>query len=147
MVHEKSGGRRIELYLPFEFMGKRVESITLSPLKFGHTLLWNEGHYKTMLELLVALAGVEEGVIREVRYPDTDRLMETFMLMLTPQIREDIANGVIPRQAQAQPEAPPPEQPQYQPNGGGDPSTQGLQGPGDPLPLDNQPGFDLSEEP
>jgi hypothetical protein len=146
IVHEKTGGRTIHLYIPFEFMGKRVESITLSPMKFGHTLLWNEGHYTTMLELLIDFAGVEEGVLRELREPDASRVMEAFMLLISPQIRDDITAGVIPQKPGA-PRAvqrPPQQQPQDTTNGsGGYP----MMGPGDPLPLDNQPGFDMSEEP
>jgi len=145
IVHDKNGGRTIQLYLPFDVLGRRIESITLSPMKFGHTLLWNEGHYKTMLELLIDFAGVEEAVIRELRYPDTDRVLEAFMTLLTPQIREDITNAVVPQKTGPQPQ----EQPQERAttNGSGGYPPQGMQGPGDPLPFDNQPGFDMSEEP
>jgi len=143
IVSEKNGGRTVHLYLPFEYMGRRIESVTLSPLKFGHTLLWNEGHYKTMLELLIDLAGVEEAIIRDLRYPDADRVMETFTMMLTPQIREDIGNGIVPQKPPGiqQQEQPPPVT-----NGGGHPMMP-QQGPGEPLPFDSQPGFDMSEEP
>jgi hypothetical protein len=129
IVHEKNGGRTIFLYLPFDYRGRQVESITLSPFKFGHTLAWNDGKYRTMLDLLLEFTGVEESLIRE--------------------FREDITNGVIPQSREEPPprqRPPQQQQPQeeYRPNGGGPPMA--MMGPGDPLPLDEQPGFDMSDE-
>lgn len=141
---DKSGGRTIHLFIPFDHKGKRIESITLAPLRLGHVLKWNEGAWKTMIELLVDLAGVDEAVIRELRYPDADRVMECFMALLTPEIRNDIANGHIP----------PPPQPltteevnlvERATNGSGElmlPPE--MIAPGVPLP---ETGFDLGEEP
>jgi hypothetical protein len=141
--HDKSGGRTIYLFIPFEFAGKKVEQITLAPLRFGHVLRWNEGAWKTMVELLVELAGVEESVIRELRYPDADRVMEAFMAILTPEIRNDIAEGRIPMKPDMEPELPEPNFGYEATNGSGQPV-----GPGVPLPPEQpQPGFDLSEEP
>jgi hypothetical protein len=138
---DKTGGRTIQLYIPFEFNKRKIETITLAPLRLGHVLRWNEGAWKTMIELLVELAGVEEAVIRELRYPDADRVIDAFMALLTPEIRNDIVNGQIPLKAEDTDEAP------RVTNGSGapeevDPVT--MQGPGAPLP---EAGFDMSEEP
>jgi hypothetical protein len=138
---DKTGGRTVHLFIPFEYNKKKIESITLAPLRFGHALRWSEGSWKSMVELLVELAGVEEAIIHELRYPDADRVMEAFMTMLTPEIRDDIANGRIPlKQGQETDE----ETPR---------ATNGRDGPmiapGAPLPpeFDTQPGFDMGEEP
>jgi hypothetical protein len=134
--HDKSGGRTIHLYIPFEFNGKKIESIVLGPLRFGHVLRWNEGVWKSMLELLVDMAGVDETVIRELRYPDADRVLEAFFSLLTPEIRSDIQEGRIPTKMDMPQEEPPAPQPQ--------------QGPGAPLPdapIDENPGFDMGEVP
>jgi hypothetical protein len=136
---DKAGGRTIHLFIPFEHNGKQITSITLAPLRFGHVLRWNEGAWKTMLELLVDLAGVDAAVLRELRYPDADRVMECFMTMLTPEIREDITNGRIPQRVEM-PEA---EQEERVTNGSGEP-VRTMVPPGVPLP---EAGFDLSEEP
>jgi len=137
----KTGGKTIQLFIPFEFNGKKIESVTLSPLRLGHALRWNEGAWKTSVALLVELADVEEAVIRDLRYPDADRVMESFLTMLTPDIRDDIINGRIP----TGPQAVAPVQPAA--TNGGAPPEQPLQGPGVPFPSVTDEGFDLSEEP
>lgn len=146
ITHDNTGGRVVQLFVPFEFGGKRVDSITLSAFKFGHVLRWNEGYFKNMMGLLVNMAGVEENVLRELRYPDADRVMEAFMAMLTPEVRNDILSGQTPvaaadavteRRIEDLDEEP------ASTNGSGSPVM-----PGVPLPpFDSQPGFDLSEEP
>jgi hypothetical protein len=138
---DKTGGRTIHLFIPFDHGGKRIESITLGPLRLGHVLSWNEGAWKTMIELLVDMAGVDQTVIRELRYPDADRVMECFMTMLTPEIRDDISNGRIPQKMPEYREEP---EPPRVTNGGGDLPSMPMMGPGVPLP---EAGFDLSEEP
>ena len=157
---DKSGGRTVHLFIPFEYNGKRIESITFSPVMFGHTLRWTAGEWRQSIDLLVELAGVEDAVVRSIRYPDADRVMEAFLSMLPPEIRDDIANGRIPekqptpeetlarakeslaaatRQAQGAAAA--------LTNGGGAPAdAQNFQGPGVPLP-EAETGFDLSDEP
>lgn len=138
---DKTGGRTIQLFIPFEYKGKKVEAIVLSPMRFGHVLRWNDGDWQTMIGLLVELAGVDEAVIRELRYPDVDRVMEAFMSMLIPEIRDDILNNRVPLKRE-QPQQPAPQQ-QRATNGG---AVEIPQGPGAPLPMDINPGFDLSED-
>lgn len=137
----KDGGRTIQLFIPFEFNGRKIESVTLSPLRFGHVLGWNEGKWATTVALLTEMSGLEENVIRELRYPDADRVMESFMTMLTPEMRNDVESGRIP--VKPIEELIPPET-STTTNGSG----QSTQGPGAPIPPEMmQPGFDLSDEP
>ena len=153
IVQDNIGGRTVHLFIPFEHGGKKIEKVSFQPLRLGHVLKWNEGEWRSMIGLLVALADVSEEVIRDLRYPDADRIMETFLSMLTPEIRDDIGNNRIPQKpfdstedveeamrviAAEQERAT---------NGSGapvglDPSL--MRGPGVPLP---EAGFDLSEEP
>src|SRR6188768_2567889 len=93
---DKNGGRTFHLFIPFEFNKVKIEAITIAPLRLGHVLRWNEGAWKTSIELIVELAGVDESVIRELRYPDADRVMEAFMAMVTPEMRDDMTTGRIP---------------------------------------------------
>lgn len=146
ITHEKSGGRTIHLFIPFEYNKQKIESITIAPLRFGHVLRWGKGEYKTMLDLLVDMAGIDEAVINNVRYPDADRVIESFMGMLTPEMRRDIAEGVIPLPPPVEGEAQPKEERQERFEL--EPATNGrMIGPGQPLPPEMQAGFDLSEEP
>jgi hypothetical protein len=137
---DKTGGRTIQLFIPFEFNKKKIESITLAPLRLGHVLRWNEGAWKTMIELLVELAGVDEAVIRELRYPDADRVLDNFMQMMTPEIRSNIIEGQIPLKVDDANEA----APRVTNGSGGEIDPVMMQGPGAPLP---EAGFDMSEEP
>lgn len=139
----KTGGRTVQLLIPFEFGGKKYDAVVLSPLTLGHVLEWNIGRWRTTIDLLVDLAGVEESVIRELRYPDADRVMETFLTMLPPEIRADIQEGRIPvkrviEDAKLADELVAP----VATNGRGEP----IAGPGVPLPPAPEPGFDLSDE-
>lgn len=155
IVNDKTGGRTINLFIPFEVGGKKIEAITFAPVRFGHTMRWADGDWKSSFELLVELAGVEAAVIRDLRYPDADRVMEVFLSMLPSDIREDISNGRVPQKRQDPPPA------EVQPDVGEGPPVDGPQearpphangglpqGPGVPLPpaFDTQPGFDLSDE-
>jgi hypothetical protein len=138
ITHNKQGGRTVELFIPFEANGKKIESIVISPFQLGHVLLWNEGHWKTQFDLMVELAGVDAAVLRQLRYPDADRVMEAFFAVITPEIRTDIAEGRIPTKPEAETETP------KATNGSGQPIP-----PGVPLPPELMPeaGFDMSEEP
>jgi hypothetical protein len=159
---DKNGGRTIHLFIPFEYKNKKVETITLSAPCLGHALRWTEGDWSSAIALLVELAGVDEAIIRSLRYPDADRVMDQFLTMLPPDIRTDIADGRIPVKsgltgtpeeqlaevtakleavtAQAQARA-------AQVNGGEAGQRVNMQGPGVPLPQEGEVGFDLSDEP
>ena len=144
ITSDKMGGRTVELFIPFELNGKRIERVTFGPFLFGHTMRWTGGEFASGVALMVELAGVDKLVVRSIRYPDVDRVMEAFMSLLTPEIRDDIVNERVPQKTtpEPQPEA-------SKPNGSAGPvevPLQDLQGPGDPLPQE-ETGFDLSEEP
>ena len=143
----KVGGRTIELFIPFEFQGRKIDAITFGPFRLGHVLGWNEGKWNNMMELMAELSGLEESVLRELRYPDADRVIESFMALLTPELRADISAGRIPTKPEG--EEPNPNLAAAT-NGVGNAELQALaenvaqqQGPGVPLPT----AFDMSEEP
>lgn len=96
-VHDRLGGRLIELLIPFEFQGRKIEQIALKPICFDHMLRWQQGAFQSSLALLVALSGENEATLRMVRYPDADRVLAAMMEMLPDAIRTDITNGVIPK--------------------------------------------------
>lgn len=140
-TQDKNGGRTVHLFLPFDFNGRKIESISFTALRFGHVLLWQDAHWKSVLDLMTELSGVEEAVLRELRYPDADRVMEAFMAMLTETMRDDIVNGRIGMKA------PPVIDPADYPNEGSPPAEpDNPTGPGVPLPPEEEAGFDLSDE-
>lgn len=142
---DKTGGRTIHLFIPFEHNKKKIEAITLAPLRLGHVIRWSDGAWKSSTEFLAELAGVDEAVIREIRYPDADRVIDQFMQMLTPDIRESILNGQIPVRIDSLIDEPPEPDVGRVTNGSGQEfSPETMQGPGVPMP---ETGFDMSEEP
>ena len=147
--HEKTGGRSVGLFIPFEFGGKQYDSITFGPLKLGHVMLWNEGHWSSMMEFMAALAEIEVNVLREIRYPDADRVTEVFMAMMTPEIRNDVETGRVPQKRTPEIEAAASAGlAAGQAAAANGETLESIVGPGVPIPPEMmQPGFDLGEEP
>lgn len=94
----RQGGRRIELFLPFTVGRKRVKAITLRPLRWDQSLKWQEGgHYQSTMHLLFDVADQPEEIMREIRYPDVERIMMMFIDLLPNEIRESVVQGIAPR--------------------------------------------------
>jgi len=100
-TYDRLGGRTIELLIPFETQGRKIDAIHLKAVMFDHTLRWQRGAFASSLALLAALSGENEGVLRMLRYPDVDRVLGAMMDMLPEAIRNDITAGVIPKAAPA----------------------------------------------
>lgn len=97
MTQDRIGGRTIELLIPYEHQGRKIEVIHLKPIMFDHMLRWQQGAFASSLVLLVAISGETESTLRMLRYPDVDRVLDAMMSMLPDAIRQDIVNGVIPK--------------------------------------------------
>lgn len=95
-VYKKTGGRTVELLIPFEHLGKQYAEITIKPVMFDHTLRWQQGEFRSSLALLAALVGEPESTLRMLRYPDVERVMSCMFDMLPENIRADISTGQIP---------------------------------------------------
>lgn len=108
-IHDRKGGRSVELLIPFEHLGKTVDVIHLKPVLFDHTLRWQQGEFSSSLALLAVLTGERETTLRLLRYPDADRVLATMFDMLPAAIQADINTGQIPRGDGARPAARPDE--------------------------------------
>jgi hypothetical protein len=104
-IHDRKGGRSVELLIPFEHLGKTVDVIHLKPVLFDHTLRWQQGEFPSSLALLAVLTGERETTLRLLRYPDADRVLATMFDMLPSAIQADINAGQIPRGDGARPPA------------------------------------------
>jgi hypothetical protein len=96
-IHDRKGGRSVELLIPFEHLGKTVDVIHLKPVMFDHTLRWQQGEFSSSLALLAALTDERETTLRLLRYPDADRVLAAMFDMLPAAIQADINTGQIPR--------------------------------------------------
>jgi hypothetical protein len=105
IVHDRKGGRSVELLIPFDHAGKTFDAVHLKPILLDHQLRWQQGHFASSLALLAAVSGESEGTSRMLRYPDADRVLAALFEMLPESIRADITSGQIPNPA-ARPRAP-----------------------------------------
>lgn len=92
----RTASRKIELFVPIKRAGKTLDVIEIASAKLDHVVRWGEGKIKGSLALLVELSGLDEGTLRELTYPDADRVLSAFMASLPPSIRNDIDSGVHP---------------------------------------------------
>jgi hypothetical protein len=97
---DKSGGRQIELFIPFEYEGKMVEAVEIGAPQFDHVIRWQAGEYKSALALLSAMSGMTQLCLRKLRYPDAERVFAAFMDMLPDAIGADVQAGISPRAAE-----------------------------------------------
>ena len=105
---ERSGARVVELFMPFQFNGVQVDAVALGPITMNHTLRYNNAEYPTWFAFLVAVAyvnnkPVSDELLRELRYPDADRVIQNFIEILPPEIRESVIAGVWPTREPATP--------------------------------------------
>lgn len=114
VTQTKRGSRIIELFVPFEWDGHKVRVIELGPFRYDHFLRWQEGEFKSAHELLVELSHKPETYVRQLCYPDTDRIMAAFIDMVPPMIQTDIAKGLVPGLAEV-PEMPAETEPAPEP--------------------------------
>jgi hypothetical protein len=122
---DRSGARSIELFMPFDFMGVHIDMVTLGPCVLDHTLRWKEAKFKDWFELMVDIAQVggrpaTTEQLRQLRYPDADRVVQNFFEILPADIKDAVLNGKWPERV----EPPPPSFDGHQMNGGDRPMTQ-----------------------
>jgi hypothetical protein len=155
----RDGGRRIELFVPVEFLKQKIDAVTIKPVKLDHFIRWESGEISTALALLSELTGLQQAALRQINYPDIERVMAAFVSMLPAKIAANIERGEVPvagnptvplspvQQAAMESETQPP--PQAPPAAEPTPMRRGRKAPLTALPADDQPqrddtGFDLS---
>jgi hypothetical protein len=99
---ERSGSRKVELLIPFDFMGLHIDAITLGPIVLDHTMRWREAMFPSWFELMVEVSVVcgkpaSAEYIRQLRYPDADRVRDSFMEILPSEIRNAIDADIWPQ--------------------------------------------------
>ncbi len=105
MTHRADGTRVIELYVPFDWAGRRIDKISISALRLDHVLRWQKGQWQDSFDMLVEMSRPPNTplqdqtwpeTLRQLRYPDADRVLAAFYDMLPPQIQVAISKGEIP---------------------------------------------------
>lgn len=99
---DKMGGRAVELFIPYEWQGKRIDRIVFRPLKLVNTEMWLKGSYKSIMHLMSDLSGLPEDTLRQLCYPDADRVMSEFINLLPDEIKAWVVKGQVPIKAAEQ---------------------------------------------
>lgn len=100
---QRSGVRTVELFVPYEFQGIKVEAISVGPFLFDHTLRWWKGSIDGWFSLLVEMAvnattnkPMRDDDLRQLRYPDADRVIDAFFSILPTEVRQAITDNYWP---------------------------------------------------
>lgn len=101
VIYQAKGGRTVMLFAPFTFQGRRITRVDFAPPRLEHTLRWQAGQIETSLSLMSELSGLEEEVLKQIRYPDVNVMVEAFVSMLPPEIRDNMSRAEVPRTEQA----------------------------------------------
>jgi hypothetical protein len=96
IIKDKMGGRRVELFIPFDHNGQRIEAVSIGPFLLDHTLRWDAGKFKSAIHLLATLCECEESLLGQLRYPDVDRVFQTFYEMVPATVRSHMERGEVP---------------------------------------------------
>jgi|ERR1044072_907100 hypothetical protein len=105
---QRDGARTVELLIPYESNGHKIDSITLGPYVFDHTLRWRKADYKDWFTMMVDMSSCHgrqllEEDVRLMRYPDVDRVTQNFIEMLPQDIKEALATSSWPEKVKAPP--------------------------------------------
>jgi hypothetical protein len=133
---DRSGARVVELFVPFEWLGEKVDAVTLGPIVLGHALAWKQAQFKDLFDMMVEASSINgkpatEEVLRQLRYPDADRVLENFAQVLPPDIRNLFNAGMWPEKVAKEP------QPEVMDNATYDGGSEPVSGvPPDPMDID-----------
>lgn len=97
---DKMGGRTVELFIPYDWQGKKIERIVFKPLKLINTEMWLKGSYKSIMHLMSDLSDLPEETLRQLYYPDADRVMAEFVNLLPDEIKSWVIKGQVPLKAE-----------------------------------------------
>lgn len=97
ITYRRTGGRAVELYVPITIGTKTLTTIEIGAVKLGNLLDWRDGKYSSAMEFLARLSGYSEAELRQLCYPDSDRVMAAFFDMLPQDIVADMASGSVPQ--------------------------------------------------
>lgn len=108
---QRSGVRTVELFIPYEFQGIKVEAVSIGPLTLDHTQRWKQGAFADWFALLTEMAvnattgkPMRADDLRQLRYPDADRVIDNFGELLPVEIKQAMAGNFWPTRADLAPQ-------------------------------------------
>jgi hypothetical protein len=108
-IMRRTGGWAVELATPIKHANQTIEVVEIRPLTIETMVRWSSGQFPSSLALLAELSGIPEMVLRQISYPDADRVMLALYNVVPQALKDDLTNGVRPMATPA--DAVPPEEP------------------------------------
>ncbi|PWT74796.1 MAG: hypothetical protein C5B60_06265 [Chloroflexi bacterium] len=86
---KKSGTWLVELNRPLMHRGKEIAQLEIKPPNWDQQIRLAEQKIVSMLGLLAEMCGLPEQLLREMTYPDVDRVMLAFHSCLPPIMQQE----------------------------------------------------------
>lgn len=83
----------VELERPLLHQGKTIDQVEIKPPRWDQQIRLSEQKITSMLGMLAEMVGLPERLLRELTYPDVDRVMLAFHNVLPPIMRKDFETG------------------------------------------------------
>lgn len=126
---KRDGSWVVELATPLHSSaGRAVDEIRIRPLSIGQLVRWNSGEIPSILFLMSELTDVPEMLLRQITFPDVDRLMLVFASMMPPVIQQAMTQQTRPMATPAE-LMPPETHPEMRVNDQVDPRFPHVDGP------------------
>lgn len=93
---KRDGSWVVELNLPLHHAGRQYDEIRIKPLTMGQLVRWNNGQIVSIMGLMAELTDLPEMLLRQITFPDVDRLMLAFAAMMPPVIQAAMTNQSRP---------------------------------------------------
>jgi hypothetical protein len=92
----RDGSWVVELAIPLQHAGKQLDELRLKPLSMGQLVRWNNEQIPSVMALMAELTDLPELLLRQITFPDVDRVMLVFASMMPPVIQQAMTNGSRP---------------------------------------------------
>jgi hypothetical protein len=92
-IMRRTGGWVVELAVPIKHGSATIDTIEIRPPTIDTVVRWGEGGFPSSMALLADLSGVPERVLRQISYPDADRVMMALYNIVPQQLKTDFTSG------------------------------------------------------
>lgn len=97
---DKLGGAKVDLFIEITVLGKKITEVRFKPFEWGWEIQWREGRIPSSLALLSTMTGMPQATLRRLTKVDYERVSAMMSVMVPDVIREAMASGQWPEQAE-----------------------------------------------
>lgn len=93
---KRDGSWVVELAIPLHHAGHQLDELKIRPLTMGQLVRWNNQEIPSVMALMAELTDLPELLLRQITFPDVDRVMLVFASMMPPVIQQAMSNNSRP---------------------------------------------------